>query len=269
MKKKSFFLMSLLVFVSSFLLMNKPVYGKESSIDGTGSIGYTGELPKDPIDPENPPDKVDPGPSPSTDGALRFDFAPTLNFGSRKITKNERKFYAQAQLFHGDIPPRGNYIQITDSRADDSGWTLQVRQEYQFKNDIIQTKSEKELKGATLSFDKIWANSSFTQEKAPQISKETILIDSQGTTFPIAQANVGEGRGTWVISFGASEGNKSNQLNTLIPKVDDSNQPVTDKEFENQQIYENSAIFLSVPPATMIHPVQYQTELTWILAELP
>ncbi|MFD1901710.1 hypothetical protein GQR36_20090 [Enterococcus termitis] len=28
-------------------------------------------------------------------------------------------------------------------------------------------------------------------------------------------------------------------------------------------------MFLSVPDGVKIHPVQYQTELTWILAELP
>lgn len=244
-------------------------FAEENSVTGKGTIEYTGEHPKEPVDPENPVKPVDPGPTPSTDGDLRFDFAPTLNFGRSKITETDRNFYVNAQLFHDGPTARGNYLQLTDSRPESSGWILQVRQEYQFKNEVIQDDKEKELRGAVLSFDKAWANSAYTQEKSPQLSKDIIQLNAPGTTFPVASADQGQGKGTWIISFGASAENHQEQQNTLFPKVDEKNQPILDENFENQQVYGNKAIFLSVPDAVKIHPVQYQTELTWILAELP
>ncbi|MEI5994538.1 WxL domain-containing protein [Candidatus Enterococcus mansonii] len=245
------------------------VFAEEHSVTGHGAVEYTGEYPKEPVDPENPEKPVNPGPGASTDGELRFDFAPTLNFGKNKITEANRNFYVNAQLFHNGPSARGNFLQITDSRAERSGWTLQVRQEYQFKNDVIQEEKEKELRGAVLSFDKAWANSAYTQEKAPQLSKDIIQLNAQEITFPVASADQGQGKGSWIISFGASDENKHEQTPTLFPKVDEKNQPILDEQFENQQVYGNKAIFLSVPDTVTIHPVQYQTELTWILAELP
>ena len=268
MKKRSLIItagMLLLAIVGTKNLVS----AEENKVSGNGTIEYTGEHPKEPVDPENPVKPVDPGPGPSTDGDLRFDFAPTLNFGRSKITKTDRNFYVNAQLFHDETAARANFLQVTDSRPEGSGWTLQVRQEYQFKNDVIQEEKEKELRGAVLSFDKAWANSAYTQEKSPQISKDIIQLNAPGTTFPVASADQGQGKGTWVISFGASAENSQEQATTLFPKVDEKNQPILDETFENQQAYGNKAIFLSVPDAVKIHPVQYQTELTWILAELP
>ncbi|MGX7202949.1 hypothetical protein BCR22_10815 [Enterococcus plantarum] len=268
MKKKRLILAAFMLFLATVGVMDF-ASAEEKTVTGHGTVEYTGEHPKEPVDPEKPVKPVDPGPGPSTDGDLRFDFAPTLNFGRSKITETDRNFYVNAQLFHDGTPARGNYLQITDSRAEASGWTLQVRQEYQFKNDVIQDDAEKELKGAVLSFDKAWANSAYTQEKSPQLSKDIIQLNAPGTTFPVASADQGQGKGTWIISFGASAENNGDQANTMFPKVDEKNQPVLDENFENQQVQGNKAIFLSVPDAVKIHPVQYQTELTWILAELP
>ncbi|WP_207695191.1 hypothetical protein DOK67_0001274 [Enterococcus sp. DIV0212c] len=268
MKKKPLILTAGMLLVA-IVGMKNVALAEESKVTGHGTVEYTGEHPKEPIDPENPVKPVDPGPGPSTDGELRFDFASTFNFGRSKITETDRNFYVNAQLFHDGTAARGNFLQVTDSRAEASGWTLQVRQEYQFKNDVIQENTEKELRGAVLSFDKAWANTAYTQEKSPQLSKDIIQLNAPGTTFPVASAAQDQGKGTWIISFGASEENSHEQPNTLFPKLDENNQPILDENFENQQVQGNKAIFLSVPDAVKIHPVQYQTELTWILAELP
>lgn len=193
-----------------------------------------------------------------------------MKFGHNKITKTDRKFYANAQLFHDGTQARGNYIQVTDSRPGIKGWELQVRQEQQFTTLEAAKSTEKELKGASLSFDNIWANSMTSSlDTAPEISKDTIMIDKQATTFPLATAQSGQGKGQWVIVFGASSNNPQNQKVTLEPKVDEFGTPVLDSEFENQQVYDNHSIFLTVPNETTIQAVQYQTELTWVLAELP
>ncbi|WP_170923045.1 hypothetical protein A5821_002837 [Enterococcus sp. 7F3_DIV0205] len=244
-------------------------YAESSDVTGTGNIEMTGGIPKQPIDPENPEIPVDPGPSPSTDGPLRIDFVSSFHFGHNKIEEKNRQFYANAQLFHDGTTPRGSYIQITDERSDKKGWTLQVRQEYQFRNTIIQEKEAQELKGATLSLDHGWANSIYTWETPPIVTKDTIEISELAMTQNIAIAEIGSGKGQWTIEFGASETNKNQQKNTLFPKTTPSGDAIVDPEFENQPVYGNTAIFLSVPERTEIKPVQYETELTWILAALP
>ncbi|ALS03004.1 hypothetical protein ATZ33_16945 [Enterococcus silesiacus] len=259
---------SLSLFVTSIVFV-EPVLAESAERIGKGKIEMIGGIPKDPIDPENPEKPVDPGPGPSTDGPLRIDFVSSFNFGNNKIEKRNHHFFANAQLFHDGTTARGSYIQITDERSEKLGWTLQVRQEFQFKNSVIQEKDEQELKGATLSLDHGWANSIYTWETAPVVTKDTIEITELATTQNIAIADVGSGKGQWTIEFGASETNTNNQKNTLFPKTTPSGEAVLDSEFENQLVYGNKAVALSIPNGTVIKPVQYETELTWILAALP
>ncbi|MGM0217979.1 WxL domain-containing protein [Enterococcus sp. AZ126] len=236
-------------------------------LDQSGSVSIKGSVVTNPVDPENPGDVVDPGDSPSTKGPLRIDYVSALDFGESKISKNGRNYHALAQQFLGETGPRGSYIQITDQQAESSGWTLQVKQNYQFTNPIIQETSEQDLKGAVLSLDKGWANSSGTSE-APTVMRETIALNSIGSAYEVATARAGSGKGVWTIAFGASDTNSSKQPVTLTPVVDQAGKPVIDSIY-NKPVYSNSAITLSIPEATKIHPVEYQTEITWILAKLP
>lgn len=236
-------------------------------LEGNGTVTVEGRGNTDPIDPENPDSPADPGEGPSTDGSLRFDFVSSLNFGNAKITSSDREYFSQAQLFHSDTAARGAYVQITDERKGSTGWTLQVKQSYQFKNDVIQNVQERELNGAVLSFDKGWANA-FNPANPPVVTRDTINLTNVGNYYDVARADEGSGYGTWIIEFGASEENKGNQGNTLKPLVDENGEPIIDSVF-NKQAYSNSAISLKIPDSTKIYPVQYQTELTWLLAELP
>ncbi|MGC6768512.1 WxL domain-containing protein [Enterococcus sp. LJL128] len=258
------------------LLLSSATTGKlealaEENIGKTdGRVEVIGDIPKEPIDPEIPINPVDPGPGPSTDGDLRFDFVSAFNLGRNKITyEKERLYHVNAQLFHDGTPARGNYVQITDQRSGSKGWSLQVRQEHQFQNDVIQKQEEKELRGAVFSLDNGWANSPFSAEKAPEVTRDTIEINEIGITYNVAVATPGSGKGTWTIEFGASENNSNGQMNTLFPKTNEDGSAVLDTAFENQQVYGNKAVSLSVPMTTKLYPVQYQTVLTWILAELP
>ncbi|PZL74886.1 WxL domain-containing protein [Enterococcus plantarum] len=238
-----------------------------NTLNQSGNVSVEGSVMTNLIDPENPGIEVDPGSSPVTKGALRIDYISALDFGESKISKGTRKYKALAQQFFGDTGPRGSYIQITDQQADSSGWTLQVKQEVQFMNPIIQKVEEQELKGAVLSLDKGWANSSSTSE-APTVTRETIALNSIGSAYEVATARAGSGKGVWTIAFGASDTNTNNQPHTLSPVVDASGKPVIDRTY-NKPVYHNSAIILNIPETTTIYPVQYQTELTWILAKLP
>ncbi|MBO0422749.1 WxL domain-containing protein [Enterococcus plantarum] len=237
------------------------------TLDQSGSVSIKGSVVTNPVDPENPEDVVDPGDKTSTDGPLRIDYVSALDFGESKISKNGRTYHALAQQFFGETGPRGSYIQITDQQAESSGWSLQVKQNYQFTNPIIQKTNEQDLKGAVLSLDKGWANSSGTSE-APTVMRETIALNSIDSAYEIATARTGSGKGVWTIAFGASDTNSSDQPVTLTPVVDKAGKPVIDSHY-SKPVYSNSAITLTIPETTKIHPVEYQTTITWILAKLP
>lgn len=257
-----------LLSLSSCLLFGQAMLGQaeEKTATGTGNVGFEGEKPAGPVDPEQPETPVDPGPSPSTTGELRIDFVPQLNFHANKITTKDMSYPVNAQLFHDGTSPRGNFIQVTDDRADMFGWTLQLRQESQFQN---ASTANSQLDGAVLSFDKSWTNSLQPSSLSPMVSKEVIRLDNIGATYNLAEAGKGKGTGTWLISFGASASNPQGVENTLTPKVNAKGEAVLDPTFDNQQIHENSAITLSIPGTTKTDPVAYTTVLTWILAELP
>lgn len=265
--KQTFLLSMVLIIVLFSSTFNLTANATPASLNQSGTVSVEGSVVTNPIDPENPGVPIDPGPGPSTEGPLRIDYASSLDFGESKISKGTRKYNALAQQFFGETGPRGSYIQITDQQADSSGWTLQVKQETQFTNQIIQNKKEQELKGAVLSLDKGWANSSGTSE-APTVTRETIALNSIGSAYEVATARAGSGKGVWTIAFGASDTNTNNQPYTLSPVVDASGKPVIDRTY-NKPVYHNSAITLTVPESTVIYPVEYQTELTWILAKLP
>ena len=88
------------------------------------------------------------------------------------------------------------------------------------------------------------------------------------TAYEVATAKPNEARGTWVISFGASDKNHKNQASTLFPVVDENNNQLVDDK-TNQPLVRNSAVTLTVPDSVTIQPVSYETELTWVLGQLP
>lgn len=256
-----------------FLLGNATLANAETdSAANNASIEFSNTDTDDEIgdirDPENPGVSVDPGDSPSTTGPLRIDFVPQLNFHVNAISNENVSYPVNAQLFlDGKTKARGNFVQVSDYRKTEKGWTLQLRQENQFSNP--DTKNSV-LNGAVLSFDKSWTNSVNKDSVAsPIVSKEIIRLENIGDTYDLATAEAGGGTGTWSISFGASADNPANLVSTLKPKVDKEDNPVLDSLFNNQQVHENSAIQLSIPGKTKKDPVNYSTVLTWILAELP
>lgn len=232
----------------------------------SGVVKVEGNSKSITIDPENPDDIVNPGKSPVTEGPLRIDYVSSLNFGTAQIKKNSRIYYGQAQQFYGGTGPRGSYIQITDQREKSTGWSVQVKQNYQFET-TSKTGKKQELRGATLTLDKGWANSS-GYSQSPTVTRETIEINSIGSVYELATAVTGSGQGVWTISFGASGSNSNNQDNTLKPIIGRDGKTVLD-EIYGKEVYSNTAVALRVPEHTVIYPGTYETELIWILGELP
>lgn len=264
-------LLSCLVGVCLISLFWGTLVSADSDLSNNGSVSVEVSDKTDPIDPENPGNPGTPS-NPddnnySTNGSLRFDFISPLNFGANKITKTNRKYAALAQPFNGNVDARANYIQITNHQDSTAGWTLQVKQNRQFTSVIKDTRLAEELKGAVLSLDKGWANS-MSDSRPPVVTRETIAINEMGVTYEVASAKPNEARGTWVISFGASDKNTKNQSPTLSPAVDDHNNQLIDEKTK-KPLMRNSAVTLTVPDSTTIQPVSYETELTWVLGKLP
>ena len=235
-------------------------------LTGGGTIEFHGEAATvGVLDPEEQT-PADPGEIAKTEGALRIDFAPQLTFETSQITGNELSASAHAQLFHGGTAARGNFVQVSDYRDTASGWSLFVRQEQQFQH---ETKGEKQLKGATISFDQSWTNSTQDASLAPKVSKEIIQMNNVGESYPLAEAATNKGMGTWSIAFGASPTNQHGQASTLEAMVDGNGQPLVDPAYDNQQMYRNTAVNLAIPNTEQLEAGNYSTVLTWIIAELP
>lgn len=238
-----------------------------SSQDAHGNVTIDEKGSSDLLDPEFPDQVVDPGSGYSTEGSLRIDYVSDLSFGTQKIKADDRVYHSLAQQFHSDTNPRGYYIQISDFSSESAGWNLTVTQATQFKSDIIQDMDSQELEGAVLSFDKGWANSNGSSNP-PNVTRDAMQINEMGIAYNVATSSKGEGKGTWLIEFGASEDNESDQTSTLSLLKDDKGKDVIDSKY-NKPAYSNSAVSLTVPKETKIYPVQYTTTLIWTLEASP
>lgn len=269
--KKQLSKLSLVIILCSTNLLFSPniVFGEGEQLEQKNSVTVVDAKTTKPVDPENPGNEVNPGgESPSTEGSLRIDYVPTLNFSTVPIKKKGRTYYALAQQFLDATPARGSYFQITDRRENASGWSIQVKQTRQFHNDTIKEENERELKGTVLSLDKGWANSHSRKAK-PTVTRDTIAIESIDTAYTIATARSGEGKGVWTVEFGASGDNEAQQENTLVPLKDENGKPIMDPVCPTKQAVANTAISLNIPDAIKVHPVEYQMELTWLIGQLP
>lgn len=254
--------MKRIILLSSLLLFTLPVTAQAQSDGiGTGKIEFTDK--QQVADPENPTIPIKPeNPIPPNSNPLRLDYVPSLNFATQKSDGRDQMYAANAMMFEDETTPRAQFIQVTDRRGTNAGWTVSVRQEKQFATD-----EKVELDGAMLSFDYSWANGS--DESRTPIVKKDIIEMKIGETQEIANAKKGTGDGTWFISFGASQHNLAGVANTLEPRRDSNNQVTIDTRY-NKPLFFNSAVQLSVPGRTKkVIGKPYKTELTWILSELP
>lgn len=209
--------------------------------------------PTDPVDPNNPDpnnpvkpiDPTDPkGPNKGTEGPLSIDYASSLDFGVNKITNGDEVYYAKAQELNRDadrwVP---NYVQISDHRGTNAGWTLTVRQEGQFKNEATQNKV---LTGSKIAFTEPQAASNVEGVTAPDVVD--IALDPDGAESLVMSAKATAGAGTWVDRFGHVEEMTDDQGNA---------------------VQKTKAISLTVPGTTPKDAVKYTTKLTWKLSDVP
>lgn len=202
----------------------------------------------DPLNPVNPIDPTDPnGPEPGTEGPLSIDYASSLDFGVNKISNKDEVYYARAQQFKNGKAATPNYVQVSDNRGSNAGWTLKVKQNGQFKatgtlNDTL-TGSEVKLINPVVSSN---STAVFPTPAA------TIELDPVGTESLVMSAKSNQGSGTYANRWGSVE--------TVKEMAKDGS--TVDAEV-------TKAITLSVPGSTPKDAVKYSTTLTWSLSDVP
>ncbi|MFS0786606.1 WxL domain-containing protein [Shouchella sp. 1P09AA] len=186
-------------------------------------------------DPENPVDPVDPtdpeGPNPGTPGPLSIDYASSFQFGEHKITSADETYYAAPQTYKNSENVSPLYVQVTDNRGLESGWSLSVVQNGQFETEAGQV-----LDGAAITVNNAAVESISNSQKPSQVAESFTLTPGAEST-PLAAKN-GEGAGTFTYRFGTSE-------------------------------TADSSVELNVPGATTKYAQAYSTTLTWTLADTP
>ncbi|EKZ0410428.1 WxL domain-containing protein [Enterococcus faecalis] len=197
--------------------------------------------PVDPTDPTNPVDPIDPtdpeGPNPGTNGPLSIDYASSLDFGVQKITSKDQTYFAATQKYKtvgatDEVKEGPNYVQVTDNRGTEAGWSLKVKQEGQFKS-----TSGKELTGAAITFKN--GNVVTASDSGKPTGPATITLNSDGSQSDVMSAAKGNGAGTYLFNWGTDA--------TTAAK----------------------SIELTVPGSTTKYAEKYATKLTWTLTDAP
>lgn len=225
----------------SGVLATQQAFAEDINVNYTSNGAITFEPdtdPTKPVNPTNPDEKVEPedptdptGPKPGTAGPLSIDYASSFQFGAQKITSDTKDYYAQIQTFKdGTTGP--NYVQVTDKRGTQEGWTLSAVQNGQFK-----TAQNEELVGAALSIANAGVTSIVDVAYAPTPTAAHTFVP--GTEVELVKAEDGKGMGTWVYRFGkdATEG--------------------------------ATAVKLNVPGKAIKLAKEYRTTLTWTLKSVP
>ncbi|MDR1567942.1 MAG: WxL domain-containing protein [Streptococcaceae bacterium] len=244
MKKQKIAALSAILLGSAVLSSGISFAADGGELTTNGIIEFTTNTsttdPVDPLDPD-PSDPITPedptGPTPGgTAGPLSIDFASSLSFGSQKISSKTETYFAGAQKYKdsaGADKEGPNFVQVTDNRGVETGWTLKVKQNGQFK-----TSADKELTGAKITFKNgnVVTNS---QSPKPANVSSTIVLATDASESLVMSAKNGQGAGTHLMDWG-------NSVDTA-----------------------KNSISIEVPGSTTKYASKYTTTFTWILSDTP
>lgn len=205
--------------------------------------------PLDPINVTRPVKPID-GATGAT-GTLTIDYVPSIDFQNGTTSTSDESYYANATpvMLEGDsrYVDRPNYVQITDKRTGQKGWSLALQQQGQFvtKESSTGANDGKELTNASLHFSNTSAVGNMTSNAVtPTTVNQEFSLDPNGTPQTIVKANSGTGGGTWITQFG-----------------------IMDYSDEMDTMYES--IRLDIPGTTVKEDAEYTTSLLWTLNDTP
>lgn len=204
---------------------------------------YTGDG-EQPVNPIDPNETVKPAPDtdgknphqPSTKGPLSLNYVSNLQFGSQEANGNDAVYQVKpdrvinSQEVEIEVP---NFVQITDHRGTNSGWTLMVKQDEAFKNGTHS------LDGTELVFSSPILSSKSGKDNTSPTANATFTLTADGKSAMVMHAAADQGMGTWVDYFG--------------------------KDLEAAK----TGIQLKIPGDAKKVAGFYQTSLTWTLTDTP
>lgn len=160
--------------------------------------------PKDPLQPDNTIDPDNPPDLGVNRGIISIDFISQFNFGSVPIRSSRTSYSAQPQQLNnaeGDTfgGKRPNFIQVTDRRAENSGWTLSAR----LGEDGFVSNDGHKLRGVELSLNNIdMVTTGSNNSMRPHYWESRALNTGRQT---LANAEVNQCGGTWIQRYGDQE----------------------------------------------------------------
>lgn len=164
---------------------------------------YGLESTPQPVDPLDPDTQVNPENPPEIDeeqGFVSLDFVSQFQFGTVGIRSETTTYDALPQKLLQPADPndnlRPNYVQVSDRRRENSGWTLRATLREPFESD-----EGHQLTGARILLDNIDVVTSRENVSDPPTHKKQAAL-TVGNAEIIAQAGANQGRGTWVQRFG-------------------------------------------------------------------
>ncbi len=228
---------------------------EEEQYHSSGTVQFIPNSdPIDPVDPENPDpsNPVDPtppeDPGTGTQGPLSVDYASSLDFGVNRISNQDKVYFARAQTYLNGHKETPNFVQVSDNRGTNSGWTLTVKQDEQFR--ATEKTVNEVLTGSQIKLTDPTVDSNVQGVWQPTAKDEVVLVP--GVESVVVAAAQGAGAGTWVVYWGTVE--------TINER---------DKDGHIQAVNVTKAIQLSVPGATPKDAVTYRTKLIWTLTDVP
>lgn len=212
---------------------SEPLYPNEPISPISPIPPLDAENPVQPIDPTNP----DGNPNPGTQGPLTLDYVSSWDFGQQKISTKDEKYYANFVKLQ-DSRTVQPYIQVSDFRGTNGGWSLFVKQDKQFSNkDLLHS----ELTGAKLFFSAGgWVIGTSNNTWNRPYTTNGNLVPGEGNV-EVFMAPKRTGAMTWIRTMGDRE-------------------PGDTKD---------TGISLSIPGKTPKDAGVYRTTLTWTLADVP
>ena len=158
--------------------------------------------PKDPLDPDQPIVPENPPLIPENRGFVSIDFVSQFDFGTVPIRSSTSRYPARPQRISlvddHESTERPNYIQVSDRRFLQTGWTLSARLS---EEGFVSTDAfKRHLKGASVHLNNIeMVTSRENHSEAPDYF-EAIELGPQNQV--IARANEKQGAGTWIQRYG-------------------------------------------------------------------
>lgn len=206
--------------------------------------------PIDPTDPTNPTPPTPKPPKPGTPGPLSIDYASDFGFGTQEITTETVTYLAKPQEYEEEGKETPTYVQVTDKRGSNAGWSLNLKQDHQFKSEGTQNEY---IEGAELHF---LEGEAVTDGNGTKPSTHEAKLDPiTGAYSKIMTAEKTEGTGTWASMFGGAEGLEDTEV------IGEDGEKVTEKR--------DKGVTLTIPGASQTDATEYSTTLNWQLTNEP